>query len=200
MVFASAPGGSSPSFRGHVFRAAAGLAVGMTAAFAGAVAAQDSYGPPVPVELQSAPRLEPPQAVPDALGTIAWEAVRTYPSVSAAEASIRASEADVSAAKWLRFPSVSVGARLGSDELGNLSPQLQVEQPIWSGGRITGSIERAEALQEASEARLGETIQDLALQALNAYYGAVSAARREASTPVRSPPVAPRRPSSPARQ
>lgn len=177
LLFASASKGLSRSIRGQAVWAVALVA---TTALAGTVTAQDTYGPPVPSELRPIPHLEPPEAVPDALGEIAWEAVHEYPAIRAAETTIRASEADVEAAKWLRFPSVSVGARLGADELGRLSPQLQIEQPIWAGGRITNSIGRAEAVQEGTEAQLDETVQNLALQALDAYYAAVGAIRREA--------------------
>lgn len=161
--------------------AALALALPLGATFSGAAFAQDTYGPPAPVdmEFETEPALEPPAAVPASLGAIAWEAVHEYPAVTAAEASISASQSDVEAARWLRFPSVSVGARLGAERTGSLSPQLQIEQPLWAGGRISGTISRAEAVRAVAQAQLGETIQDLALQALNAYYAVVGATVRE---------------------
>ncbi len=155
----------------------------LTACLAGTAAAQDViYGPPAPLELQTpdAPLLAPPPAIPPQLGESAHEAVESYPAIRAAEATIQATNADVRAAKWLRFPSVSVGGRLDDDRLGRFSPQIQVQQPIWAGGSITASIERAEAGRAVAGARLSETVEDLALQTLNAFYEIVRATKQEA--------------------
>lgn len=178
----NAPRTGSCATRANPAAAALALAMTLGATYAGAASAQDAYGPPLPaeMELETERVVAVPPAVPDALGAIAWEAVHEYPAVTAAEASIQASQSDVEAAKWLRFPSLSVGARLGAEDSGSLSPRLQIQQPLWAGGRITGTISRAEAVRAVAEAQLGETIQDLALQALNAYYAVVGATVREA--------------------
>ena len=142
--------------------------------------AQDVYGPPVPPEMRSeVANLPPPPAIPDRLAELSSQAVETYPAISAAESAIRASSADVRAAKWLRFPSVSVGTRMDGGQIGNLDPQLTIEQPLWAGGRITGSIDRAEASRSVAIAQLEETAQEIALQVINAYFDYVRAARRE---------------------
>ncbi|QQN75452.1 TolC family protein [Croceicoccus sp. YJ47] len=143
-------------------------------------AAQDSYGPPVPADIRAANTAIPlPPAVPDRLGMAAARTVSTYPAMDAAQARIRASEADVDAAEWMRFPSVSVGGRIGDNARSDFAPQIQIEQPIWTGGRITGNIERAEAVSSVADAQLAETAQQLAMQTINAYYEAVRATRRE---------------------
>ena len=144
--------------------------------------AQDSvYGPPAPLEstADSVRSFTPPPAIPEQLGESANRAVRSYPAIQAAEATILATDADVRAAKWLRFPSVSVGARIDDDNLGGISPQISVQQPLWAGGSITASINRAEAGRLVADARLAETIQDLSFQTLNAYYEVVRAVKRE---------------------
>lgn len=182
LVFKSVPGVLRYSVRNRGLRAGLGLAALMSTALTGAVVAQNAYGPPVPVDLQTdrAAYTDPPAGIPDALGETAWQAVRTYPSVRAAEATIRASDADVRAAKWLRFPSVTAGGRLDYERPGDFAPEVTVEQPIWAGGRITGSINRAEAVRAASAAQLDETIEDLALQTVDAYYAVVRATQQEA--------------------
>ena len=144
--------------------------------------AQDSvYGPPAPLEstTDSVRSFTPPPAIPEQLGESANRAVRSYPAIQAAEATILATDADVRAAKWLRFPSVSVGGRIDDDNLGGISPQISVQQPLWAGGSITASINRAEAGRLVADARLAETIQDLSFQTLNAYYEVVRAVKRE---------------------
>ncbi|MEQ5788761.1 TolC family protein [Erythrobacter sp. NFXS35] len=138
------------------------------------------YGPPATPNVEVLPADDAPAAIPDGLSVTAFQAVRTYPEVRAAETSIRASAADLRAAEWQRFPSVSVGARAQDDRLGRFSPELRVQQPLWAGGRITAGIQRAEAVRAAAEAQLDETIQDIALRTLTAYYDAVQAMQREA--------------------
>lgn len=147
-----------------------------------AIAAQEPvFGPPAPIEVQaddSVP-ISSPAAIPPQLSESTREAVESYPSVRAAEASIDAASADVRAAKWLRYPSVSVGGRLDNDGGGTLRPQVSIQQPVWAGGSITASIERAEASREVATSQLDETVEDLALQTLQAYYEVVRATKRE---------------------
>jgi adhesin transport system outer membrane protein len=135
----------------------------------------------VPVDLavtEQAP-VKAPEAIPVHLGQLASTAVRTYPSIEAGQASIRASRADISAAKWNRFPSVTAGARLDDVRPGALEPQFSVEQPLWTGGRITGGIERAEAVREVAVAQLDETVEDITVQVVNAYFELVRSGRLE---------------------
>ena len=74
-------------------------------------------------------------------------AFETHPSIAAAAASARAAGADVRAAKWQRFPSFSVEGLL-LDQPGNImQAQAVVDQPLWTGGRISGAINRALILE-----------------------------------------------------
>jgi outer membrane protein, adhesin transport system len=146
---------------------------------AGAPAQQASYGPPSPPGAAPAGILPAPPGISPALAAGAEQAVRTYPSVRAAEASIRASEADIRAAKWLRYPSVSVEAA-PLDLTGDSNSTIAVEQPIWAGGRISATIERAEALTSVAEAQLDETARDIVVRLTNAYFEIARSIRREA--------------------
>lgn len=141
---------------------------------------QDTYGPPVPAELQiaSAPKIPAPPAIPSRLAAAAESAVETYPAIQAGEATIRAAGADIRSAKWLRFPSLTVAGRMDNDRTGALGTEIQVDQPIWSGGRITANIERAEAGRDVAEARLDETAEDIALRVVAAYYEVVRTTKR----------------------
>lgn len=60
-------------------------------------------------------------------------------------------------AEWGRYPTLSaeVAPNLSSSQAGSSARLLRLDQPLWSGGRITGTIDQARA-QEAS-ARLGES-------------------------------------------
>ena len=95
--------------------------------------------------------------------------LKDNPSLAAARSSIRASGHDIRAAKWLRFPTVSVSAMTRDDKVG-ISPNVQIFQPIWTGGRISGSIDRATALEEVAQAQYNETAFDLLLRLSDAFY------------------------------
>lgn len=101
-------------------------------------------------------------------------ALERYPSMRAAEALVRASEQDIRAARWLRYPSASVSAATRGSRI---NPQLQVFQPLWAGGRISAGIERAEAVRDASQAEVGVTAFDILTRLARAYYGVVRGVR-----------------------
>ena len=133
---------------------------------AAAAEAQAVYGPAVPVDLQ--PRsAETPPGIPEHLEIAAERALGTFPALSAARSQIRASESDIEAAKWLRFPSASVDLVTRQD---NLTPELEVLQPLWTGGRITAGIDRANALRNVANATLSETALEVLLRVSSAYF------------------------------
>lgn len=106
------------------------------------------------------------------------QAVNHYPTVAAAKAEVTAVGADLSAAKWARFPSLTVeglaykeSASTGSS---NTQDKLQataiLDQPLWTGGVITGNIDRATFQQEAALAALGEAVLSLELQVTESFF------------------------------
>ncbi len=117
------------------------------------------------------------QGDPLAMGETARElaaaielASRTYPTVAAARASERAARAGLQGAKWQRFPGVSVellGATSGS---GGSDYALTVEQPLWTGGRVTGMIKMSKAQLSASQAAVAEAQLDVSLRVSSAYF------------------------------
>jgi adhesin transport system outer membrane protein len=138
-----------------------------------ATAAQTVARPAQPAALPA----QPPQAldagavgIPPALDRAAEQAVRTYPAIAAAQSAIRASGSELSAARWGRFPSVEVEAATLDDNIGKIQPGIQVNQPLWSGGRISGNIERAQAGTRAASAQLEETVLDVLLRLSQSYF------------------------------
>ncbi len=131
--------------------------------------AQVAYGPPgrtgVP---EPAPTV--PQGIPPKLAEAAGLALKTYPSLAAARTQIRATQYDLRAARQLRFPNVTVDTATRGTRLGVFSPQVQVMQPLWSGGRVKANIDRANALRGVAEAGLSETALDVLLQLSAAYF------------------------------
>lgn len=131
------------------------------------------YGPPTPkVEkgrLADIGWPDAPSAVPPALEVAINLVTRNYPSVKSGRAALRAAHADVKAARWLRFPSISGNvAYLDSDSTPD--PELSVEQPIWSGGRIEAGIRRAKASEEVQSAEYVATVEELAQTTAQTYF------------------------------
>ena len=130
--------------------------------------------PAPPVARAEVPVQTVPEAVatgiPPALARAGEQAVETYPAIAAGKSAIRASSAELSAARWLRFPSVEVEAATLDDRIGRIRPGLQVNQPLWTGGRISGGIERARASSQVALAQLEETVLDVLLRLSQSYF------------------------------
>jgi adhesin transport system outer membrane protein len=124
------------------------------------------YGPPSPKvshgKLADIAWPDAPSEVPPALETAINIVTRNYPSAKSGRAALRAASSDVKAAKWLRFPSLNANVSYLDKDL-NPDPQLVVEQPIWTGGRIGANIRRAKAAEDSSSADYVSTVESLAL-------------------------------------
>jgi len=131
------------------------------------------YGPPAPKvehgELADVDWNKAPDIIPPALEEAVNIVTRKYPSAMAARAGLRAAASDVKAAKWLRFPSVT-GNLAYRDSNNSPQPELVVETPLWSGGRIAANIRRARAGESIASAQYVEMVQGLALNTASAYY------------------------------
>ena len=127
----------------------------------------------------------PPPAIPTPLDRAAAAAAATHPEVRAAEAEADALSFESRGARWLRYPRASLEA-LAATEESNLADEdglainAILEQPLWSGGRVGGEIERAEASLRAGRDRVDEVQTDLVLRTTQAYYDYVRADRRAA--------------------
>jgi adhesin transport system outer membrane protein len=84
-----------------------------------------------------------------------------HPSVQAKLSELQAATKEVDAAKWGRFPTVTVQGTTS-----NSQPQtaLLIQQPLWEGGRISGQILLAQATVRQAEASLLEARQSLLQQ------------------------------------
>lgn len=97
-------------------------------------------------------------------------AVQTHPSVAVARAGAQAAGVDVYAARWQRFPSLSVEGLLLDQSTNKLQAQAVVDQPLWTAGRISGSIDRASARENASLAAYDEAVLAVALSTSQAFF------------------------------
>jgi outer membrane protein, adhesin transport system len=161
-----------------------GRAAALALAGAASALAAQTYGPAADPAPTAAPAGDPaPPIIPPELAAAATKAVNANPSMRAARISNRAAATDVRSARWLYGPSVSVqafafegGSAIVRDD--QLTANLTVDQPIWQGGRIGGTIDRARAAQRQSEAVTDETGQDISERVTNGYFELVRALER----------------------
>jgi adhesin transport system outer membrane protein len=98
-----------------------------------------------------------------------------HPSVLQARNQAQAAGFDVESAQWGRFPTVS--SQLRSDT--NLSQSLaKVEQPLWTGGKLSSRIELSEANLRAAEAGVREAELNALTQVATAFFEALRLERR----------------------
>lgn len=106
------------------------------------------------------------------------ESVQRHPSVLQARKQAQAAGFDVEAAQWGRFPTVS--SQLRSDS--NLTQSLaKVEQPIWTGGKLTSRIALSEANLRAAEAGIHEAEYTALSQVATAFFEALRLDQRHKS-------------------
>jgi len=147
-----------------------------TLSAAGAAAQASLQGPPS----QKAASLEALPWFDPQLQELADRAVSDHPSIAAAKANARAAGADLKASRWQRFPSFGVEGLILGQRSDRAQATVTVEQPLWTGGRIKGSISRARAAEQAALASYDQAILDIALQVAGAYYEFFRATERRA--------------------
>lgn len=94
-------------------------------------------------------------------------AVETYPAVRQRRAEALAAGHDKAAAEWARFPSLS--AESSRSDFGRQQTVFRLVQPVWTGGRLSGQISQAGAVQQAAAAAVVEAEQSALLQTVIAY-------------------------------
>lgn len=156
------------------------LLVSMTSGHVLAATPADVQGPPAPPRVADA--LGPDMDGEQSAGPVAiWPgseelsaaidlAVRTYPTVAAARASERGAIAGLRGARWQRFPSVNVELLGTASGAGGNDFAVTVEEPLWTGGRISGVIKMSRAQVSAASSAVQETQLDVSLRVSAAYF------------------------------
>lgn len=110
-----------------------------------------------------------PNFVPDDLAELQERISRTDPSINAAAMARLAARAEVSGARWARFPSVGVG--FGVENGANrFTPTFEVSTPIWAGGTLAGNLRRSKEVLSSRNAALEEVALALAVEVNALYY------------------------------
>lgn len=105
--------------------------------------------------------------------TVVEKAIDNHPLVQSARSEARATDEGVTAARLGRFPSLTVDSGLGTN---GPTATVDLQQPIWSAGRIDSSIDQATYDTYAARASVEEQRYEIGKRALEAWQAFVSSA------------------------
>ena len=113
---------------------------------------------------------------PGSLEALLQSALEEHPLVDAGRAEIRSAEQGIKSARWQFFPTPGVEYQRAYADDADRNFQgddhtavFSLEQPLWSGGRISGGLASARAALGVSQASLQENQRELALRVVQAY-------------------------------
>ncbi len=96
--------------------------------------------------------------------------IRSHPAVAAKKNEYMASESALEGSLYQRYPSISAQSTAtpinGSPSRMN---SLRLEQPLWTGGRVTSQIESATARLGSAKSSLNEVEQDMVIKTASAF-------------------------------
>jgi len=104
------------------------------------------------------------------------ESLVSHPQMQAQSALVASSMAGVESARWQFYPTPSVSvesaastASNGADQGDRTVAAFRLQQPLWTGGRLRASLDKAQAGYAVSLATRAEVQQQLALRVVQAY-------------------------------
>lgn len=119
------------------------------------------------------------------LRSVIETSLEQHPAVLAQRASMLSSTANVEAANWQFFPTPSVSVEGVNASRRDYSYQgdervtiLRLQQPLWTGGRLTAGVEKAEASLQQAQASEKEVRKQLAVRIVQAYADWLSSSLR----------------------
>jgi adhesin transport system outer membrane protein len=98
---------------------------------------------------------------------ILGEAQLNHPQLAIKRSELAAAGYELDAAQWQRWPTVGLDTKAIED---GYQLTAKVEQPLWSGGRISGQIKTASAAQQVALLALSETRLDIQLETSNHFF------------------------------
>lgn len=121
-----------------------------------------------------------PLSAAAAIPALVREALANHPALRSASSLRQAAAAGVESAKWQFWPAPSIsmeGVQTGDPAYSGDSRvvTLRLQQPLWTGGRLTGQLDRAEARSLQSELEWQAQRQQLALRVVQAWSEAATA-------------------------
>jgi outer membrane protein, adhesin transport system len=100
-----------------------------------------------------------------------------HPKIQARKMESNAATQKLQFSEWQRFPGVSVQSSTAQSSFSQngatVVTTLRVEQPLWTGGRISGNIDSNKAKVAASEQAISEAEQELLLKTTNSFFNVI---------------------------
>ena len=93
----------------------------------------------------------------------------THPSVLSKRSEQAAAQADKAGAEWARYPTPSVEAATRRIKETDSTALVRIDQPLWTGGRITAGIDAADSRYDAATAAISESRLDLSIRVITSY-------------------------------
>lgn len=110
------------------------------------------------------------------LAQLVESVLASHPAAQTQRALVTAAQAGTDSARWQFYPTPSIAIESARATASNLSYQsdatvttLRLQQPLWTGGRLTAGLKKAEAGLAVSQAALEEARQQLALRVVQNY-------------------------------
>lgn len=118
----------------------------------------------------------PAQAPAQVLEPLISVALNSHPSAQAQRALLASAQAGVETARWQYYPTPAIAIENASTSTSDSAYQgdrtvsvLSLQQPLWTGGRLSAGLKKAEAGVLVSQGALEEVRQQLALRVVQAY-------------------------------
>lgn len=92
--------------------------------------------------------------------------IQNHPSVNARRAELAAATADVDTARQSFYPSPSAQLQGGHGDSGTV---IAVQQPLWTGGRLTAALNAADSRMHSTDVSIAEAQYALAIRVATAY-------------------------------
>jgi adhesin transport system outer membrane protein len=110
------------------------------------------------------------------------ETLSTYPALRMQRGLGEAAQAGIEGARWQFYPTPSIAVEQASSSSRDISyggdnhvTTLRLQQPLWTGGRLTGNLNKAEANALIAQADFENTRQQLAVRLILAWGEGVAA-------------------------
>jgi adhesin transport system outer membrane protein len=103
-------------------------------------------------------------------------ALQAHPAIQVQQAQADAAQSGADSARWQFFPTPSISAEAVAATSGEPSSSsdswagtISLQQPLWTGGKLSSGREKADANLSASDASLEEARQQIALRVVQSY-------------------------------
>ena len=103
------------------------------------------------------------------LDNLIRQAIQTHPLVEQGKADLRAGNQAVKTAKWQYFPTPAISYEKAFADNDGYTTVLSLDQPLWSGGRLSAGLDSAKANVTVLSASLAENRRELAFRVVGTY-------------------------------